>query len=195
MKRGPQVIGGSLAGLVLPFCQVKGVRPTLEIVRRSFFDIIERQVKGCVFIDAFAGSGIMGIEALSRGAAYACFLDSDLEVCHQIERILIQNGLDLRSRIIRGDVAKTIPECLDSSDQNIVFCDPPYQDHGMKALFDSLGQSDRQNSVSLLVIEHHHKNDPQAAAVGWSLTRQQKYGETRLTFLTPESILFREVNS
>ena len=102
-------------------------RPTTDRVRETLFNILQNEIEGAVFVDAFAGSGAVGIEALSRGAAFAYFLEKNRRVLQILETNLTQCGEDAKWRILSIDAMKGL-EVVEKSEPaaNILFFDPPY---------------------------------------------------------------------
>lgn len=186
MKRGPQVISGRLAGLILPFSQTAGVRPTLELVRKSFFDIVSGSLPGTAFLDVFAGSGIMGIEALSRGAEPVVFIESDPTVLKQLRKNIEITGMAAKTRLIHGDAAVVTDQSLSGISKTLIFCDPPYGDTHLSRIIDRFNQPLLRDKIILLAIEHHHKTLPLPDCCGWRVTKEKRYGETQLTFAVPD---------
>lgn len=186
MKRGPQVISGRLAGLILPFSQTTGVRPTLELVRKSFFDIVSGSLPGTAFLDVFAGSGIMGIEALSRGAEPVVFIESDPLVLKQLRKNIEITGMGAKTRLIHGDAAVVTDQSLAGILKTLIFCDPPYGDTHFSRFIDRFNQPLLRDKIILLAIEHHHKTLPLSGCSGWRVTKEKRYGETQLTFAVPD---------
>ncbi|MBN1880337.1 16S rRNA (guanine(966)-N(2))-methyltransferase RsmD [bacterium] len=183
-----------MAGFHLPYCKIPGIRPTLESVRKSFFDTVAQVIPGNGFIDAFAGSGIMGIEALSRGAEPVVFFESAEQTCRQLKQSLLLTGLMERTILIRGDVSEKIEESLAGLEQTIVFCDPPYKSNLMQGILNRLSGSASNKKILLIAIEHHHKNRPMSGVTGWIVTKEKRYGETQLTFIVPQGTIKLEVH-
>ena len=129
-----QVISGKYKRRKLVFTKNIEVRPTKQIVKESVFNIIQGRIEGARFLDLCAGSGSMGIEALSRGASYACFVDLDIRY---IQRNLefVEEPYDVK----RGRAESYLKYCKESFD--IIFFDPPYDrldiyEKSLKLIFD-----------------------------------------------------------
>lgn len=116
-----RVIAGTLKGRTIAVAPSAMVRPTGSKVREAVFDILQARVAldGCRFLDCCAGTGAVGIEALSRGAAFVEFVEADPALARVLERNLVDLGLTARARLTRG----TAPA---SADFDIAFLDPPY---------------------------------------------------------------------
>jgi 16S rRNA (guanine966-N2)-methyltransferase len=153
------------------------VRPTPDKVRESLFNILSAQIGGAVFVDAYAGTGAVGIEALSRGARHAIFIEKDRAAVNLIKSNLAVLGADARSRVIHGPAAL----CLGGLDADIVFIDPPYpKDREYKAALEAL-----EAKPPALVIVQHSTRFALAEDYGpLHRTRIAKYGDNALSFFT-----------
>jgi 16S rRNA (guanine966-N2)-methyltransferase len=185
MKHGLRITGGVLKGRRLNVSFTGNLRPATEKLRQGFFERVIRSMTGHTFVDAFAGSGIMGLEALSRGAGHAVFLESIPELCEMLRKNLNLFEFETRATVICGDVRKTIKQALQSVSHATLFFDPPYQNHVMPSIFSSLSDPDLSRAIHVAVVEHHHKHDPLLHAPAWTPALKVRYGETALTFAVP----------
>lgn len=122
-----KIIGGTLRGRPLKSPRTKSIRPTTGILRKSVFDICKEAIEGAQFLDLFAGTGAIGIEALSRGAAHATFVDQDREALLCIRENVQKLQLEEKATIIRGHVMQVIRR-LDEQKKSydLIYIDPPY---------------------------------------------------------------------
>lgn len=159
-------------------------RPTADRVRESIFNILAPQVSGRRVLDLFAGTGAMGLEALSRGADTAVFIDLSASALNIITRNIAACRMEERSRAIRWDIAKNLT-CLSSREAafDLVFMDPPY-DQGLihRALSHLIRQRILENGA-LIVIEHAASEPVPGDFAELSLTDRRKYGKTLVSFL------------
>jgi 16S rRNA (guanine(966)-N(2))-methyltransferase RsmD len=153
------------------------------MVREALFNIIGESIRGTRVLDLFAGAGTLGIEALSRGAASAMFVESD-RTCANI----VAENLALTGFAQHGDVASAEAthwlraHQSDLSGFNLVMLDPPYQD--AEALSQVLTTLDRAPlRPQAMVVVEHHRNQPLPQLDQLSVLRERDYGDTRLTFL------------
>ena len=159
-----------------------GTRPLADRVKQTLFAIIEPELRGARFLDLFAGSGAAGIEALSRGAAHATFVERDRDAIRVIKANLERTGLGTggRSTLVRSDAV----EWLRKPPQmpfDIVFVDPPYDEPAtlvrtVEALGPHLGPGAR------VVAKHFWRSAPPATVGLLASERERRFGETRLTF-------------
>jgi 16S rRNA (guanine(966)-N(2))-methyltransferase RsmD len=179
-----RVIAGSRKGHKLAAPHGLETRPTSDRVRENIFNLVG-PVDGAKVLDLFAGSGALGIEALSRGAASAVFVERDPEALHAIEKNLDRLRLT-GARVVRGDVVRTIArEATAGAKYDLVLVDPPY---GM--LTEIQPRLARHlppllSADGLLVVETDARTEPELPLV---VRATRKYGQTRVTlFEAPET--------
>jgi 16S rRNA (guanine(966)-N(2))-methyltransferase RsmD len=162
-----------------------GVRPILARIKKSLFDILRPWLEGAEFLDLYAGSGAVGLEALSRGARFATFVDMNPSCLNVVRQNLIKLQLFERSRLVRADITKDLSYAGGPFD--LIFMGPPYHDQAWKALALTLPTLKEILRVGLLkpdgiVIGQHHMKEPVTETPEWDLYRQESYGDTRLSF-------------
>ncbi len=147
-----RVIAGEFRSRKLKSLEGLETRPTPERLRESLFSILQPRIEGAVFIDAYAGTGAVGIEALSRGAAQVYFLERNPAAVRVIEDNLYSLGIGNRGKVLRARVSRSLS--LHGAGATIVFLDPPYQDEGEYAeTLNWLGTTPPQ----LAIAQHHPK--------------------------------------
>lgn len=120
-----RIAGGTLKGRELKSPKGGKTRPTSSKVRESLFNILQNEIEGATFLDLFAGSGSMGIEALSRGAEAATFIEKE-KMAATVLRENLKN-LGLEARLIQADVFAAVPRLVKKGDTfTIIYADPPY---------------------------------------------------------------------
>lgn len=166
-----RVVAGELGGRRLASPEGTTTRPTTDRVREAMFNALGSLgvLDGALVADLFAGSGAIGIEALSRGAAHCTFVERDRDALRALEENLDTLDLGAVSRIVRSDAGAVAV----SIDADIVFADPPYD----YAAWDRLLGSVR---ADLVVAESDRTID---APTGWTVTRARRYGRTWVSFL------------
>jgi len=165
----------------------QSLRPTSDRVKESIFNILQEDMRGKLVLDLFAGTGNLGIEALSRGARRAIFVESRRQALRLIQRNLTHVGLEERSEIVPSDAGRAIGilkqrgECFD-----LILMDPPYEKGLIQDTFMKLNSCKIYHTDSFLVIEHHRREPLPHALDGWNLVRQRRIGDTMISFLTPQ---------
>jgi 16S rRNA (guanine(966)-N(2))-methyltransferase RsmD len=186
-----RVIAGTAAGRRLR-APGPGTRPLADRVKQTLFAILEPDLPGASVVDLFAGSGAAGIEALSRGAASAVFVERDAGAVAVIEENLRTTGLAGSALVVRGDALGWI-ERAEASSVDLVVVDPPYADRSaFEAVLGRLGAARSPLRTGGRVVAKHFWRDRPAGRVGLLASeRERRFGETALTFLRrvdPDSV-------
>src|SRR3989442_5792181 len=121
-----RIIAGSRKGHRIDAPPGRRTRPTSDRVRENVFNIVQQWVEDAIVLDLFAGSGAMGIEALSRGAQRAVFVEADAQACRVIDRNLEKLRLT-GARVFCSDVGRFL--ATDRGSYDLIFCDPPYEEY------------------------------------------------------------------
>jgi 16S rRNA (guanine(966)-N(2))-methyltransferase RsmD len=178
-----RVIAGIYKGLQLQAPGWPGLRPTSDRLRETLFNVLAPRIDGARFLDAYAGTGAVGIEALSRGAAHVTFVEQDPRAQELIQSNLQRCGVTDRYAIIRAgfqSAAGTLHEAFD-----VLFVDPPY---GAAELAQALETAAQLATAGTLLILEHAKRDPAPeVAAGVQRTRQLVQGDSVLSFYRPLS--------
>jgi 16S rRNA (guanine966-N2)-methyltransferase len=178
-----RVIAGEFRSRRLKSIPGDTTRPTPDRLRETLFDILGPRVEGATFLDAYAGTGAVGIEALSRGARHATFLEKDRFAVEAIRENLASLKVERRSTVVKGPVLLTLPR----AQAQIVFLDPPYpMEREYAAALDVLSEAPPE----LTVVQHSVRLSlPEAVGV-LRRTRVVKQGDNALSFFmaaTPEA--------
>ena len=169
----------------------KFVKPVSARIRQSLFDILRPYITGAVFLDLYAGTGAVGLEALSRGAAKAVFVEHDGQCMKVIERNIAGLEFTAQAKALKGDVlsgVKWLEHFADYKGYNIVFMGPPYRTEENLPLFYSMRTlemlaADRITAPDALVVVQHHMKEPVSAPAGMELWRREKYGDSFVDIL------------
>ncbi len=179
-----RVIAGKAGGLKLKTPKGFSTRPTVDRVKESVFNILNPYIEGSTVLDLFSGTGALGIEALSRGADSAVFVDSDKTCCGIIRENLSHTGFNEKGTVYRRKVYGAIRELgLKQCSFDIIFMDPPYLKNFIQETIHLLVKNDIIKDKGIIVVEHH-RDEPISETTGdLRITRTQTYGETNVTFL------------
>ena len=174
-----RIISGSLKGRLIK--RPKHIQPTQDKVRKALFDILG-DINDMSFLDLFAGSGAVGLEALSRGVSRVVFIEANRDCIKKIKQSVHALGL-LNWRIIGLDVSLALKQ-LNKRDEKfeIVFLDPPYYQGLAKKTLKMLSRYDIVSVPGLVICQHFKKDALPQEADDLRLTRQVKYGDTLLSF-------------
>jgi len=171
-----RVAGGEARGRRLK--APKGIRPTQGMVKEAIFNLVGPAIADALVLDLFAGSGALGIEALSRGAASVTFVDREPRGLAILRQNLDALDLKERARVVRGDVVRWLESSpVEIQRAGYVFMDPPYDD---VVLDRALQVIDREVSDATVVVEHSRRQElPMLARL--HIDRQRRYGDTMVT--------------
>jgi len=178
-----RIQSGEFKGRTIQFTKGDGIRPTQDKVRGALFNVIMRVVGGAKVLDLFAGSGALGIEAVSRGAESATFVELNASCCKVISENIEKLALSDRARLMKMDYEKAI-DALGGEGQkfDIVLADPPYYKDIPKKLLIKLGRCDILSPNIIIVIEHYKTDTAPEQEGGLVLFCQKNYSDTVLSF-------------
>ncbi|NLJ32979.1 MAG: 16S rRNA (guanine(966)-N(2))-methyltransferase RsmD [Firmicutes bacterium] len=185
-----RVIAGRARGYVLKKPRGNKIRPTADRVKEALFNIIAPKIKGAVVLDLFAGTGALGIEALSRGAAKAVFIDWYRESIKLIHANLALTGLSPRATVYRLNIHR--PQSLNLLKSkgllfNLVFLDPPYGKEITRFTLENLAESGLLLPAGTVVVEHSPRDELPAKILTLQLGQRRHYGDTVLSFYGKEN--------
>lgn len=178
-----RIIAGRFKGRRLKGPKGGGVRPTSDRLRESLFNILAPRIAESVFIDAFAGTGAIGLEALSRGARQVVFIESSQEAGRLIRDNLALCGVRGAFRLLTADVwsgLRTLERERFQAD--IVFLDPPYEWGPYRALIEIIFRTGIACDGAQVIVEHHRKTDLPPSGEGFERTRVVRHGDHALSF-------------
>ena len=172
-----RIIGGERRGHRLHFVDQRGdLRPSSDRLRETLFNWLRVDVPGARVLDLFAGSGALGAEALSRGAARAVLVERKRERCADLERQL-QPLFGERVKVYCADALKWLPRCAERFD--LVFVDPPYDLGLMAPACAALEELDLLAEGALIYVESRRQMDAPAVPDTWTLVRDKDGGDAR----------------
>ena len=172
-----RVIAGEFRSRKLKAVEGMETRPTPDRLRETLFSILAPRLEGVVFVDAYAGTGAVGIEALSRGAGRVLFLENSPVALRVIDDNLHSLGIGNRGTVVRGRVVSSLRKHCEGA--NIVFLDPPYeQDSEYTDCLEWLGE----HPPELVIAQHHPKRVLKESFGGLRRKRLVKQGDNALSF-------------
>ena len=180
-----RIVGGELRGRRLSAPRGRGLRPTAERVREALFDVLERGLgRSAPFaeariVDVFAGTGMLGFEALSRGAAHACFVEHDRAALAHLRRNAERLGLADRVTLVRGEATRLRPAAEACA---CAFLDPPYRSGLAAPALARLAEGGWLDDGAVAVVEHGAR-EALTPPAGFSALDCRRYGATKIVFL------------
>jgi len=176
-----RIIAGALKSRRLAAPDFAGLRPTSDKLRETLFNVVAARVPGACVLDGFAGTGALGIEALSRGAAHVTFVDADRRAIALVEENVRRCGVAERCAIIRGNLIEVAPH-LTHAPFDLVLLDPPYSCDAedvrgaLRAVSRALAED------GLVVLEHARRREGPRAVGDLIATRTLGSGDSVLSF-------------
>jgi len=175
-----RVIAGSARGVQLKAPEGMKTRPTIDRVKEAMFSIIHFDIPGAKVLDLFGGTGQLGIEALSRGAASATFVDQSDAACRLIRENLRRTKFENMGKIVRGDYLEYLSRCGEQYD--IILLDPPYAEVFLENALKRITEIDILRTGGIIVAERPMGKELPWDFEGYSRSRDYKYGTVLLTF-------------
>ena len=181
-----RVISGTSKGRKLATPKNLSLRPTSDRVKESIFNILRGRIAEGMALDLFAGTGNLGIEAISRGARKVIFVEKGRHALRLIQRNLAQFGLEERSEVLPIDANRAIGILMEKGEIfDLILMDPPYEKGLIKRTLLKLISHPIYATGSILVIEHDRREPMPDTLEGWNLVRERRLGDTVISFLTP----------
>lgn len=182
-----RIISGEKKGQKLLSLRKRKLRPTSDKVKGAIFNILG-ELQGKRVLDLFAGSGALGIEALSRGADYVVFVDGSFASVNLIWKNLERLGFREKSKVVKKDVLRFLRGKNESASggYDLILADPPYGKGICQKVLEILAEKNFLNSEGIVVMEHH-KKEKIAEGEKLILLKQRKYGDTLISFFREKS--------
>jgi len=178
-----RIVAGALGGRRVTMPPGRATRPTSDRVREALFSSLATLVdlEGCRFADLYAGSGAVGIEALSRGAAHALFVESDARTARVLRDNVAALGVTARAELVIAPVARTLAV---RAPYDVVFADPPYDlpAEDVTEMLDHLVRGGWLATDAVVVVERRTRSGPLDWVPGVTGLRSRRYGETTLWY-------------
>ena len=178
-----RIIAGDLKGTRITAPKGRPLRPTSDRVKEALFSIISAEVHGIRFLDLFAGTGSIGIEALSRGAQHAWFVEENFKHLGFLRKNVEKCHLMSKTTIIKSDVESFIKDpFLKRKHFDIIFMDPPYFDASLDNILDHPKLHSLLKKKGVIIAEHFHKVSLKDKYLSLKKTKEYHYGDSFLTF-------------
>ena len=174
-----RVITGKARGVQLKTPEGMQTRPTADRVKEALFSIINFDIPGAKVLDLFGGTGQLGIEALSRGADNAVFVDAREDACKIIRENLKRTKLEGQGKVVRSDYLDYLRRCKEQFD--IIILDPPYAEVFLENALKCITEIDILRTGGIIVTERPLGKELPCAFDGYTRSKDYKYGQTLLT--------------
>jgi len=179
-----RIIAGTARSLPLKTIEGLETRPTSDKIKETLFNMLQPELPGCYFLDLFAGSGQIGLEALSRGAEYAVFVENSKKAAKCIEDNISFTRFDKVYKLYQADVRSALSMMEGKYRFDIIFMDPPYN-HGLeKEVLAYLADSSLVKEDAIIITEASLQTDfSDVDALGYEITKYKKYKTNAHVFL------------
>ncbi len=180
-----RITGGTKKGMKLKTPKGKEIRPTSGLIREAVFNIIGSDIKGVHFVDLCCGTGMMGIEALSRGAKKATFVDNSEQSIQIVKENLGKTGFDANSRVFNENALiflKNLAKYLKNDERVVIYIDPPYKDEKLYSAIIKYIERYLPERNILLIVEHRINIDVDIK--NCDVFKVKKYGNKRVSMFT-----------
>lgn len=185
-----KVIGGKYRGMKLEMLEASTTRPTKAILKESLFNVLQNDIAGVVFIEGFGGSGSVGIEALSRGASEAVFIERDDGALGVLKRNL-ERLRDEKTKVLCGDSFALLPSVIERIEkEGILYLDPPFcirenmQDVYLQCF--SLVEKIENSHLNLVIFEHLSDYEMPKNLGNFCIIKAKKFGKSTLSYYVKE---------
>ena len=174
-----RVITGTARGNRLKTPDGLQTRPTADRVKEAVFSAIQFEIQNSRFLDLFAGSGQMGIEALSRGASSAVFVDGRREACKLVEENLKITGFSSKAKVVQSDYLAYLDRCGETFD--FIFLDPPYAEVFLENALKRISEIDILSDCGIIICERPVEKQLALEITGFERSKDYRYGKTCVT--------------
>jgi 16S rRNA (guanine966-N2)-methyltransferase len=182
-KQSLRIIGGEYRGRRLEFIQSEGLRPTTDRVRETLFNWLQPVIQGARCLDMFAGSGLLGMEAASRGAGEVVFIEQQADVAERIASNIKQLGA-ASTRLIQANAIDALPDLQQPFD--VVFVDPPFGTDLLATACRQLQEYQLVKPAGRVYLESERQIEVEELPAGWQLIRSKKAGHVYYYLATIE---------
>lgn len=177
-----RIISGDLKGRKLKSVGKLKIRPPLDKVKQAIFDILKNDIVDKEVLDLFAGSGSLGIEAVSRGAKKVIFVESSFKNQKLLKENLKMLNLEEKIEVILANASKFLDILYEKKQQqfDLIFIDPPFLKNWAQKILDKIEQYQILRPEGIVVLHHHKKEIPETVSL--SLIKQRKFGDNLVSF-------------
>jgi 16S rRNA (guanine(966)-N(2))-methyltransferase RsmD len=182
-----RVIAGKARSIPLKTVEGQDTRPTTDRIKETLFNMLQNELADCYFIDLFSGSGGIGIEALSRGARKAVFVEKAPKAVACIQENLVKTKLDTFAVVMAADAVSAIYRLDGGEPADFIFMDPPYHQQLEQQVLEALKNSSLVDEYTTVIVEADLNTDFSFAEdLGYRIAKQKKYKTNQHIFLELE---------
>ena len=179
-----RIIAGTARSLPLKTIEGRDTRPTTDRIKETLFNVLQNDIPGCYFLDLFAGSGQIGLEAVSRGASYAVFVENGKKAAACIEDNIHFTKFDRQCKLVSMDVMAALRSLEGNYRFDVIFMDPPYDNLFEKDVLSYLAESSLLKENSQIIVEASLRTDfSYLDELGYDLIKLKKYKTNMHAFI------------
>ena len=179
-----KIISGTLKGRNIEGYNIEGTRPTMDRVKESLFGMIQDYIKDSTVLDLFAGSGNLGVEAISNGAKIAYFIDNNPEVIKVLNKNIANLDIKSKSRVILSDWKKALNTFATQNIKfDLIFIDPPYAYDVYEKILNKVSTLNLLSDDGLIIMEHSNLHLP-TTYENLTLYKERNYGNKSINIYT-----------
>ena len=189
MRTQLRIVAGSLRGRKLSCTVDNNLRPTPQMVREALFSILGNAVPDRPFFDVFAGTGVVGLEALSRGASSVIFVERDFRLSAELDHHIADFGVRAGTRIVRSDVYRWIERWSPPAEPVVVFLSPPFADYGRRLdeMMKLMGEIEAKVHPGSVVVLQSERGVDLSGLPDRAAWEERSYGRNQLYIWVKES--------
>jgi len=178
-----RIVAGKFKGLKIPFKASKYIRPTTNRTKETIFDWLGSDIKNSRCLDLFAGTGSLGLEAISRGASFAYFAEKNRKMCEELYKTIIKLNIKKQCEVMAVDSLKFPFERKIESPLDIVFIDPPFRLNYLNKAFSLIIEKNLITENSIICTEVEKEKEMEGIFKGWNLMKSKVAGQSRYCLL------------
>lgn len=183
-----RIIAGSARSLPLKTIEGIDTRPTTDRIKETLFNMLNPVIAGCTFLDLFAGSGQIGLEAVSRGARHAVFVENNRKASNCIQENIAFTRFNEECTLLSMEAVSAIRRMEGKYVFDVVFMDPPYQKGMEEEVLRTLADSSVINEESVIIVEAAQDTDfSYLSELGYRITKEKRYKTNMHVFLQHEA--------
>lgn len=180
-----RIIAGKARRLPLKTLPGRDTRPTTDRIKETLFNMLAPELEGAYFLDLFAGSGQIGLEAVSRGSSYCVFVENNKKACEVIQDNMVFTKLDKQCRLMNTDCMSALRQLEGKYKFDLIFMDPPYNQELEAEILSYLSSSQLVKTETLIIIEADaHTDFSYAVQLGYDILKEKNYKTNKHVFLT-----------
>ncbi|MBN2558010.1 MAG: 16S rRNA (guanine(966)-N(2))-methyltransferase RsmD [Clostridia bacterium] len=189
----PRIISGTARGIILDAPAGLGTRPTSDMAKEALFNILREKYSGGNVLDLFAGTGSLGLEAVSRGAAYCVFVDNDTESIMKIKKNIKKCRMTDETMVLKMDAFKALDsKHVAGRKYSCIFIDPPYGKFSTGLIIEKIAVNDIIEKEGIIVTEHGVKDVPPEKTGGFVCFDRRTYGSVNFSIYRKDAGLLND---